>query len=57
MCEIVLSGFKVKNKFERASFFQKIFLVSSTIKVVILNILFLIFTNANMLFVEQKLTL
>lgn len=40
-------SFQVENKFERAQFFQKLFLLADISMKVLLSILFLIFSNAN----------
>lgn len=55
MFEIVLSSCHVKNKLKNAWLIQKTFLVANTGMPVILDMLFLFFTNANFLFFKWKL--
>lgn len=45
----------MKNKLKKARFFQETFLLANTSIDVILGISFLIFSNADILFVEQSL--
>lgn len=53
--EIILTSFQVKNKPNWAWYFQKMFLLANTNVEVILKILFLIFSNANIQFIKKKL--
>lgn len=53
--EISLASFEVKNKLSRAYFFQKISLLANININVILEMFFLIFSNANIVFVNWKL--
>lgn len=48
--EIILNSFWVENKFRKTWFFQKIFLLTNISIKVILKILFLSFSNANIEF-------
>lgn len=52
---MVLANFQFKDKFKKAQFFQKTLLVADISVEMILEILFLTFNNANMLFVEREL--
>lgn len=52
----ILTNFQIENKLGKARFFQKTFLLASIHMEIILSILFLIFSNDNILFTEQKLT-
>lgn len=54
--KMILANFQVEDKFEKTWFFKEIFLIVNTNIKMILNIYFLIFINANVLFTEQKLT-
>lgn len=56
MFGIILANFQINDKFGWAWFFQKIFLVANTSVEVILDMLFLTLSNADMLFVERELT-
>ena len=53
---IVIAGFQIKDKLNRARFFQKTFLLANTSKEVILGMHFLTFSNADIQFAEKKLT-
>lgn len=53
--EMALTSFQVKDKHEKAWFFQEIFLVADISMAVILSMSFLAFSNVDMLFVKQKL--
>lgn len=55
--KMVLTNIQVKNMLEKARFFQRTFLVANISVSVILNMLFLIFGNINILFIEWKLSL
>ena len=52
---IVIADCSVKNKLERVRFFQKTFLLANISLKVILGILFLNFSKADIRFVEQEL--
>lgn len=52
---IVIAGFSIQNKLRKIKFFEEIFLLIIISKEVILEILFLIFYNANIQFAEKKL--
>ena len=52
---MVLASFQVEDKLGRARFFQETFLVANTNIKVILEMLFLVFNNANVSFVQKKL--
>lgn len=54
--EMVLANFQFDNKFGRSRFFQKTFLLANISIEVVLNILFLTFSNIVMLFIKQKLS-
>lgn len=54
--EMVLASFQGKNKLERVQFFYKTFLLANTGVKMVLEILFLTFSNAKILFAEQKLS-
>ena len=53
---MVIAGFQVQDKLRRARFFQKTFLVADTSMEVVLRILFFILSNANVGFLDRKLT-
>ena len=53
--EIVLASFQVEDKFERARFFQEIFLLVNISIEVVLDMLFLTFSNTDVRFVEKEL--
>ena len=53
--EIVLANFQVKDKLNRAWFFQKTFLVANTTLEVIFGMPFLTLSNADIQFVEKEL--
>lgn len=55
MFGIVLPSFQVKNKRERAYFFQKILLLANINIEVILKIFFFTVSNTNIQFAEKKL--
>ena len=44
---MVIAGFRVLNKYGRARFFQKTFLLADTTMEVVLEMLFLTFSNAD----------
>ena len=48
--EMVLASFQVKDKFERARFFQKTFLLADFNVKVVLEMLYLTFSNTNIKF-------
>ena len=52
---IVTAGFSLQNKLGKVQFFQKTFLMTDTRIEVVLGMLFLTFSNADIRFVEQKL--
>lgn len=52
---MVLASFQVEDKLEKPCFFLKTFWVANISIKVILNMFFLILSNANLLFAEQKL--
>ena len=54
--EMVLADFQVEDKLGRARFFQKTFLLANISTEVVLGILFLTLSNADIQFVEKKLT-
>lgn len=56
MFEIVLANFQIDDKFGRSHFFQKTVLLTTTNIEVVLGILFLIFSNVDILFIKQELT-
>lgn len=56
MFEMVLVNFQITNIFKKALFFQYIFLLTDTNIKVVLDIFFIIFSNTDVLFAEQKLT-
>lgn len=49
---MVLASFKIDNKLKQSQFFKENFLMTGTSVAVILSILFLIFSNADILFAE-----
>ena len=53
---IVLASFQIEDKLEKARFFQKTFLLVNINAKVVLGIPFLIFSNADVQFVEKELT-
>lgn len=53
---MVLVSFQVENKLGKALVFQKTFLLAEISMEVVLKIFFLTFNNANIQFVEKKLT-
>lgn len=53
---IISTSFQVKKKFKKALFFPKTFLLANINLNIVLNMLFLIFSNIKVLFTEQKLT-
>lgn len=53
---IVLAGFQVQDKFGKARFFQKTFLIADTSMEVIFGIPFLTFNKVEVDFAEKKLT-
>lgn len=52
---MVLANFQFKDKFGKACFFQGIFLLATNSVDVILEMFFLSFSNANILFAEREL--
>ena len=53
---IVIAGFQVQDKFEKARFFQETFLVADTSVEIILGMPFLALSKVKMDFTERKLT-
>ena len=53
---MVITLFQVVNKLSRSRFFQETFLLADISKEVILGMLFLTFSNADVQFAEKKLT-
>ena len=53
--EMVITGFQVEDKLDRAWFFQESFLLAETSIEVVLGMPFLTFSNADFQFVEKKL--
>ena len=53
MFRIVFASFQVENKLEKAWFFQEIFLLANLNMEIVLKIRYLIFSNANMSFLEK----
>ena len=53
---MVIAGFQVKDKLGRAWFFQELFLLAETSMEVVLGMLFLAFSNADIQFAEKELT-
>lgn len=56
MFEIVLARFQVKDKFERARFFQETFLLANISMEIVLGMLFLTLSNVNIQFLKKELT-
>ena len=54
--EMVIAEFQVQNKLGRARFFQETFLVVNTSIEVVFKMLFLTFSNADVGFLDKKLT-
>ena len=54
--EMVIASFQVKDKLDRARFFQKLFLLAETNMEMVLKMPFLTFNNADIQFAEKKLT-
>ena len=54
---IVLASFKVEDKLRRIRFFQETFLLADISAEIVLGMLFLTFSNADVQFVEKELTL
>lgn len=52
---MVLASFLAKKKLEKARFFKKTFLLTNTNTNIIFVILFLTFSNANMVFIDRNL--
>lgn len=52
MFELILASFSIENKLKKTQFFSKTFKLTDTSKQVVF---FLIFSNANILYSEQKL--
>ena len=52
--KIVLASFQVKNKLGKARFFKKPFLLADFSMKMILEMLFLTFSNANILFAQKN---
>ena len=52
---MVLVDFQVEDKFRKAQFFQKTFLLADISAEVVLDILFLTLSNTNVQFVKKKL--
>ena len=53
---MVLADFQVEDKLRRARFFQKTFLLTNISAELVLSMLFLILSNANIQFIEKELT-
>ena len=53
---MVIAGFQVEDKLDRAQFFQELFLLAETNMKVVLRIFFLTFSNANIQFAKKELT-
>ena len=53
---MIIAGFQIEDKRDRARFFQKSFLLANTSKEVVLKMLFLTFSNANIQFTKKELT-
>lgn len=53
--KMVLASFQIEDKFGQARFFQELFLLANINVEMILGIFFLTFSNAKILFAEQKL--
>ena len=56
MFGMVLASFQVEDKLGRARFFQELFLLADISTQVVLGMPFLTFSNADVSFLEQKLT-
>ena len=54
--EMVIAAFQVRDKLGKARFFQETFLLADTSMEVVLEMLFLIFSNADIQFAEKELT-
>lgn len=54
--KMVIASFQIENKLRRACFFQETFLVANTSIKVVLEILFLALSNADILFTDNNLT-
>lgn len=53
---IVIVGFLISEELDKAYSFQELYLLADTSVDVILKMLFLTFSNADIIFVENKLT-
>lgn len=53
---MVLASFQIEDKLGKARFFQETFLLADINVEMVLGMLFLIFSNANVSFSEQELT-
>ena len=53
--EIVIIGFQILDKLVKAFFFQKMFLLANIIMKIVAEMLFLVFNNKNVKFVDKKL--
>ena len=53
---MVIAGFQVEDKLDRARFFQESFLLAETNMEAVLGMFFLTFSNANIQFVKKELT-
>lgn len=54
---MVIASFEVEDKFEKAYFFQKTFLMANSSMEVILEMLFFSFSNADIFFIDKELFL
>ena len=54
--KIVIAGLQVLNKLSQSQFFQETFLLADISMEVLFDILFFIFSNANIQFAQKKLT-
>ena len=54
--EMVIAGFEVEDRLGKVRFFQELFLLANTSMEVVLGMLFLIFSNADIQFTEKELT-
>lgn len=52
---MVITSFQIKDKFKKANFFPKTFLIANISIKVVLKIFFFIFNNANIFFANKKL--
>lgn len=52
--EMILVSFEVENKLRKARFFQETFFTANTSILIIMNMSFLTFSNANVLFTERE---